>query len=53
MDEIYKKAQSIRLLILDVDGVLTSGIIYYGSQGMEMKGFHIQDGLSIKLPQKK
>lgn len=49
---IHKKAQAIRLLILDVDGVLTSGIIYYGSQGMELKGFHIQDGMGIKLLQK-
>lgn len=50
--DIYEKARSIRLLILDVDGVLTSGIIYYGSQGIELKGFHIQDGMGIKLLQK-
>ena len=47
-----EKAKTIRLLILDVDGVLTTGIIYYQSDGREMKGFHIQDGLGIKLLQK-
>jgi 3-deoxy-D-manno-octulosonate 8-phosphate phosphatase (KDO 8-P phosphatase) len=52
MQAIIEKAKSIRLFILDVDGVLTPGIIYYGSQGMEMKGFHIHDGLGIKLLQK-
>lgn len=47
-----EKAKAIRLLILDVDGVLTTGAIYYGSDGREMKGFHIHDGLGIKLIQK-
>lgn len=46
MDE---KAKKIRLLILDVDGVLTTGAIYYGSNGFEMRGFHIHDGLGLKL----
>lgn len=52
MQEINKKAEPIKLLILDVDGVLTSGLIYYGNQGMELKAFHIHDGLGIKLLQK-
>src|SRR5579863_6654622 len=47
-----KKAKLIRLLILDVDGVLTSGAIYYGNQGNELKAFHAHDGLGIKLLQK-
>lgn len=50
--EITAKAKKIKLLILDVDGVLTTGALYYGSQGFEMKGFHIHDGLGIKLLQK-
>ncbi|SRR5579883_874720 len=49
---MLEKAKNIRLLILDVDGVLTSGVIYYGPQGHELKGFHIHDGLGIKLLQK-
>lgn len=52
MQAIIEKAKPIRLLILDVDGVLTSGVIYYGNNGMEMKGFHLHDGLGIKLLQK-
>ncbi len=52
MQAAIKKAQSIRLFILDVDGVLTDGIIYYGNNEVEIKGFHIHDGLGIKLLQK-
>ena len=49
---IEGKAEGIKLLILDVDGVLTTGVIYYLSQGVDMRGFHIQDGLGIQLLQK-
>lgn len=52
MDELIAKAKSIKLLILDVDGILTTGAIYYGSNGFEMRGFHIHDGLGIKLAQR-
>lgn len=52
MQHLIDKAKQIRLLILDVDGVLTSGIIYYGNNGVEMKGFHLHDGLGIKLLQR-
>ncbi|HEY8384899.1 MAG TPA: HAD-IIIA family hydrolase [Porticoccaceae bacterium] len=45
-------ARSIRLLLLDVDGVLTDGRLYYGNNGEELKAFHIQDGLGIKLLQR-
>lgn len=52
MTSPLEKAKSIKLLILDVDGTLTTGVIYYLSEGMEMKGFHVHDGLGIKLLQK-
>ena len=39
----------IRLLILDVDGVLTDGTIFIDDAGRQMRGFHIQDGLGIAL----
>ena len=52
MEKIIEKAKAIKLLILDIDGILTNGIIYYGNQGAELKGFHIHDGLGIKLLQK-
>lgn len=44
-----KKAQPIKLLIVDIDGTLTNGVIYYGSAGAEMRAFHVQDGLGLKL----
>jgi len=37
------------LLLLDVDGVLTDGRLYYGANGEELKAFHIRDGLGLKL----
>ena len=42
-------AQKIKLLILDVDGVLTDGIIYVDPTQESLKAFHVQDGLGIKL----
>ena len=45
-------AKKIKLLLLDVDGVLTDGRLYYGNSGEELKAFDIQDGLGIKLLQK-
>lgn len=38
----------IKLLILDVDGVLTDGRLFYGPQGECLKAFHVHDGLGIK-----
>lgn len=51
MDTPEKRAATIRLLALDVDGVLTDGRIYYGNNGEELKAFNIKDGLGIKLLQ--
>lgn len=44
-------ASCVKLLILDVDGVLTDGGLYYDGQGNILKRFHVQDGLGIKLAQ--
>jgi 3-deoxy-D-manno-octulosonate 8-phosphate phosphatase (KDO 8-P phosphatase) len=49
--ELQARAAAIRLLVLDVDGVLTDGRIYYGNSGEELKAFNIKDGLGIKLLQ--
>lgn len=38
----------IRLLVLDVDGVLTDGRLYYGPRGEELKCFHVRDGVGLK-----
>lgn len=39
----------IKLIVLDVDGTLTDGGVYYDSQGNEMKRFDVKDGLGIKV----
>ncbi len=49
MNGISKQAANIRLLICDVDGVLTDGRLYYTESGIEFKAFHVQDGMGIKL----
>ena len=41
-------AARIRLLVLDVDGVLTDGVLVYGAAGEEVKRFHVRDGLGIQ-----
>lgn len=42
-------AARVRLLVLDVDGVLTDGCLYYGTRGEVLKVFHAHDGLGLKL----
>ncbi|HVS76033.1 MAG TPA: HAD hydrolase family protein [Steroidobacteraceae bacterium] len=42
-------AAGVRLLVLDVDGVLTDGRLYYGARGEALKVFHVRDGLGLKL----
>jgi 3-deoxy-D-manno-octulosonate 8-phosphate phosphatase (KDO 8-P phosphatase) len=42
------RAARIRLLVLDVDGVLTDGLLLYGASGEETKRFHVRDGLAIQ-----
>lgn len=41
-------AQQIQLLICDVDGVFSDGLIYMGNQGEELKTFHTRDGYGVK-----
>lgn len=45
--DIAKLFKNIRLLVLDVDGVLTKGEIIYDSEGRELKIFNVKDGLGI------
>lgn len=45
--ELVEKAKKIKLLILDVDGVLTDGRIIYDSHGRDMKFFDVHDGLGV------
>lgn len=47
--EIVSRLKRIDLLLLDVDGVLTDGRLYYGPEGETLKAFHVRDGLGLKL----
>jgi 3-deoxy-D-manno-octulosonate 8-phosphate phosphatase (KDO 8-P phosphatase) len=52
MKDIFEKASQIKLLIFDVDGVLTDGSLFLGDDGQEYKAFHSQDGHGIKMLQR-
>lgn len=47
--QTIEKARRIKLLILDVDGVLTDGKLFYDVNGEALKVFHVLDGHGIKL----
>jgi len=47
--ELLEIAKIIKLLILDVDGVLTDGSIILDDEGNEFKSFHVRDGHGIKM----
>jgi 3-deoxy-D-manno-octulosonate 8-phosphate phosphatase (KDO 8-P phosphatase) len=47
--ELTNRCKKIKLLLLDVDGVLTDGRLYFGPSGEELKVFHVRDGYGIKL----
>ena len=49
---LRSKAKKLKLLLLDVDGVLTNGTIILDNQGNELKAFHVRDGHGIKLAQR-
>jgi 3-deoxy-D-manno-octulosonate 8-phosphate phosphatase (KDO 8-P phosphatase) len=49
---IEARARRIRLLLFDVDGVLTDGVIVMHADGSESKGFHIKDGAAIVWAQR-
>ncbi len=51
MGTVREKAKSLKLLILDVDGVLTDGRLFFDNEGTEYKSFHARDGHGIKLLQ--
>ena len=51
MQDILDKAAAIRLVIFDVDGVLTDGRLYVTETGDEIKAFHSRDGHGMKMLQ--
>ncbi|MCA9179161.1 MAG: HAD hydrolase family protein [Planctomycetales bacterium] len=52
MAKVEDRCRQVQLVLSDVDGVLTDGGIYYDSQGLETKRFHVRDGLGIRLWQR-
>jgi 3-deoxy-D-manno-octulosonate 8-phosphate phosphatase (KDO 8-P phosphatase) len=48
-NELRQKAAKVKLLLLDVDGVLTDGRIIYDSAGRDMKFFDVHDGMGVYL----
>jgi 3-deoxy-D-manno-octulosonate 8-phosphate phosphatase (KDO 8-P phosphatase) len=48
-DNLIRRAAAVRLIVMDVDGVLTDGRITYGSDDVELKSFNVKDGLGISL----
>jgi 3-deoxy-D-manno-octulosonate 8-phosphate phosphatase (KDO 8-P phosphatase) len=49
---IDERAARVRLLLFDVDGVLTDGVVIMHGDGSESKGFHIRDGAAIVWAQR-
>ena len=49
MHSVIEKAKSIRIVIFDVDGVLTDGTLYFTDSGEEIKAFNSRDGHGMKM----
>ena len=48
-DDVERRAREVRMLVFDVDGVLTDGSLFYDNQGQEYKAFNSRDGHGIKM----
>jgi 3-deoxy-D-manno-octulosonate 8-phosphate phosphatase (KDO 8-P phosphatase) len=51
-EDAWGRARRIRLLILDIDGVLTDGSLYFDAKGETLKVFNVRDGHGIKMAQR-
>lgn len=49
MNQLIEKAKKIKCVICDVDGVLSDGLLHIDNHGNELKSFHVQDGMGLKL----
>ncbi len=50
--KVQEKAKSIRMIMMDVDGVLTDGRILYSTDGAEIEAFFVRDGLGLRAAQR-
>lgn len=48
-EALHSKAQAIKLVAFDIDGIMTDGRLYFTSLGDEIKAFNVKDGLGLKL----
>lgn len=48
-EDLARRAAALEWLLLDVDGVLTDGRLYYSRSGESLKVFHVRDGLAVRL----
>lgn len=48
MGEVRRRARAVRLLVSDVDGVLTDAGVYYSARGEELKRFSMRDGMGVE-----
>ena len=48
-EDVRKRMRELRLMIFDVDGVLTDGTLYVSDNGAEMKAFNVRDGHGLKM----
>jgi N-acylneuraminate cytidylyltransferase len=51
-EELKKKLSNIKMVITDIDGVLTDGGMYYSENGDELKKFNVRDGVGVALLRK-
>ena len=47
--EVRARVERVKLLVLDVDGVMTDGRLFYHDDGTESKAFDVRDGHGIKM----
>lgn len=49
---VHQRARRVKMLVMDVDGVLTDGRILYGADGAEIEAFFVRDGLGVRAAQR-
>ena len=52
LEAALARAARLKLMIFDVDGVMTDGTLYYSERGEEMKAFNVRDGLGVRMLQR-
>ena len=48
-EDLLERMRRLRMMVFDVDGVLTDGTLFFGETGAEMKAFNVRDGHGLKM----